>query len=431
MSDDMVTSRPRSRNLWKPGKANILKGLTALVFGAVLISVVVPAAAHAGGPSLAISRAGDNLVVNGDGFPHSSRGYLHAQLGNQNPVNQQFWTQSDGSFSATLDGLAANPHGYAVAKAWVRGTYAKASTDLSSATQSGRHSRWSKDGSTGYNGTGGSAQSSEGEGSNTTSTTSTTAAPVSNPTSTSAASSPSSSTSSPSKASGAKTTSTTVATKPSSVGNGSGFSDTPAGWKLAFSDDFTGTSLDRSKWGTYDGTGNAGIGTRSSKQVTVNNGELDITGNGSVAGGLMSNWSSTYGLYEIRARMDSASKGYNDALMVWPTGPWPQDGEIDMQEIYDGATNQMSEFAHWGSNNSQTGKTESGDFSQWHTIAVDWEPSSVTYYVDGQEVMTVTGAAVPSTPHTIAMQLDVASENGSRDNGAQLHVDWVKAYTKG
>ena len=133
---------------------------------------------------------------------------------------------------------------------------------------------------------------------------------------------------------------------------------------------------------------------------------------------------------EVRVRMDKASKGYNNAVLLWPSSEnWPSDGELDLQEIFNGDTSKMGSFAHWGSNNQQQGTTTSGDFSQWHTIALEWDSSSVKWFVDGKQVMSVTGAAVPHSSHFIGIQLDVVNTS-VRNSGAQLHVDWVKAYTK-
>lgn len=204
-----------------------------------------------------------------------------------------------------------------------------------------------------------------------------------------------------------------------------------SGWVTTFFDDFNGNSVNESAWGIYEGRGNAGIGTRDRSAISGGNGALKITGNGWSAGGMGSKHEQTYGLYEIRARLDRG-RGYNQAILLWPSsGRWPIDGEIDIAEIFDGDNvNKMGSFVHWGANNKQLWHLEYGDFSQWHTYAVDWQPDRLTFYLDGRVIWTVTEpAAIPHNPHFLAIQLDV-SEHGQKDSGTALHVDWVRISKK-
>ncbi len=214
-----------------------------------------------------------------------------------------------------------------------------------------------------------------------------------------------------------------ASTTSSAVG---GTASAGAGWTTTMFDDFGGSALDESKWTIYEGAGNAGIGTRDREAISVADGEMRITGNGWSAGGMGSKQKQTYGLYEVRARVDR-NIGYNTAVLLWPSSErWPIDGEIDISEIFDGDNaGRMGSFVHWGANNQQLWHFESADFTQWHTYGVNWQPDSLTYYLDGREIWKVTEpAAIPHNPHFLAIQLDVSS-NPNKERTV-FHIDWAR-----
>lgn len=221
-------------------------------------------------------------------------------------------------------------------------------------------------------------------------------------------------------------TSTPVASTPV-ANSGTVAPPVAAGWTPVFLDDFNGSSVDTTKWGVYEGRGNAGIGTRVRSAVTVNNGELQINATGTASGGMGSKYSGTYGLYEVRARVDK-NTSYNTAVLLWPKSEkWPEGGEIDISEIFarDNAT-RMGSFAHWGSDNQQVYHFENADFTQWHTFGVDWQADHLTYYLDGREIWRVTKPeAIPHSPHFLAVQFDV-SKYATSSSQATFHVDWAR-----
>ena len=214
-----------------------------------------------------------------------------------------------------------------------------------------------------------------------------------------------------------------------------------SGWALRKQDDFNGGSLNISTWGVYNGSGNEGVGYRVPSQVSVGNGELTINGSGLNGGGICwcgsgTGGPTTYGRWEVRARMD-AGTGYGPAILLWPSSErWPIDGEIDITEMPEGARNKSHFTVHYGANNSQTGYTSTGDFTQWHTYTVEWMPDHITYWLDGvQQYTTTNAAAIPRTPMHLAIQNDVGAaghwipgRDASTPANVALHVDYIKIY---
>jgi beta-glucanase (GH16 family) len=208
-------------------------------------------------------------------------------------------------------------------------------------------------------------------------------------------------------------------------------------WVLRDSDDFDGSELDLGKWRLYDGPGNQGVGLRRPSAVTVEDGALAIKGRGDVSGGIA--WigaPTTYGRWEFSARADAGS-GYSQVVLLWPDSDiWPEDGEVDVMEIPDPAKAETVVTVHYGADDRQQSVTVPGDFTQWHTYAVEWQPDHVTVYIDGDEVFTTTDpAAVPKVPMHLAIQNDVGPLPGwipARDADTPdvvgLHVDWVRLY---
>ncbi len=80
------------------------------------------------------------------------------------------------------------------------------------------------------------------------------------------------------------------------------------------------------------------------------------------------------------------------------------------------------------------------DFTQWHTIAVEWMPDHVAFYLDGvRQAFSVTSAMNPGmvpdlTPMHLTLQLDqgcdawIECRNSQTPRQVVMHIDWVKIY---
>lgn len=219
------------------------------------------------------------------------------------------------------------------------------------------------------------------------------------------------------------------------------------GWRQTFAEDFTG-NLD--KWGVYEGepSGDPG-GWFLPSHVTTDQGKLVIKGykentpNGNIyaTGGLNSgpSFSQTYGRFEFRFRMD-VGYGVSFIFLLWPANEqWPP--EIDVGEDNGLSRNFLSSTLHYGTFTSHdlTTKRFDGevDFSQWHTVGVDWAPGKLEFRLDGAVWHTIDSANVPSQPMVMAIQSqawDCESgwsdcPNSSTPPQVNLEVDWAVAYS--
>ena len=190
----------------------------------------------------------------------------------------------------------------------------------------------------------------------------------------------------------------------------------PQSWKLTFSDEFQGSSLDTSKWtpehSTY-GDGGGSIHCNTPDNVSVADGALVIEGrkeqvrcpnNGGIdrdySTGLVrtkGKFSQAYGRFEVRAKMPKGKGLWTGLWMLsenYPYGDNGQSGEIDIVETFGDRADEATTTAHWSHNRcgwgcSKMGKSTKltgGDISAWHTYAVEWEPRSIAWFIDGKQV---------------------------------------------
>lgn len=138
-----------------------------------------------------------------------------------------------------------------------------------------------------------------------------------------------------------------------------------------------------------------------------------------------------YGRYVVRARWDRLP-GYHISFLLWPdSGNWPYDGEIDFPEADLDATSVFG-FVHWkGAHCScqQSSYRVPTDPSRWHTYAIDWLPSSVTFYLDGRLVGRSTGE-IPSARLHWVLQVGTSYSEPTPNPATAGHllVDWAVAY---
>jgi Glycosyl hydrolases family 16 len=221
---------------------------------------------------------------------------------------------------------------------------------------------------------------------------------------------------------------------------------TTTGWgKPIFEDDFNESQLDGSAWGIYNSPD--GTPPRSAAAVTLGAGALNITGGidaqgKDVSGGVGSALNQMYGRWQVRFRV-AAGAGYSAVALLWPQddSAWPRAGEIDFSEINRGSRTMMNMFVHNGADNSQLSDAVRGDFTAWHTVAVEWLPGHVAFYLDGvRQSFVVTTKADPGMvpdvePMHLALQLDqgcdewIQCRNANTPPKVVMQIDWVKIYS--
>ncbi|WP_203817927.1 glycoside hydrolase family 16 protein [Paractinoplanes ferrugineus] len=217
----------------------------------------------------------------------------------------------------------------------------------------------------------------------------------------------------------------------------------PAGWgSPVLFEDFAGPLS--GKWGVYDSPN--GTPARANDLVSVSGGMLHLAGGVSpkygkdIGSGVMYLPAQKYGRYEVRFRT-MAGSGYGAVVLLWPQNndDWPTVGEIDLAEVTTADRREFGTFLHHGSANHQVGTTSAVDFTKFHTIAVEWLPNRVTYFLDGKKFFNVTADKIETglpdeSAMNLALQLDqgcgdyAGCRNASTPSRVVMDVDWVRIY---
>ena len=271
------------------------------------------------------------------------------------------------------------------------------------------------------------------------------------------------------------------------------------GWRLVWSDEFDGNQVDTSKWdfdignGFYDyknqawvpGWGNEELQyyTHEPENVAVHDSCLHIRavkaslhGCGYTSARLKTKrrdgtvlFAKCYGRIEFRAKVPWG-KGLWPALWMLPAddayGAWAASGEIDLMEIVGEKPHEVLNSIHFGSTYPHRSLITTvhplpggSQVSDWHTYAVEWEPGTIRFYVDGVQTCTYdhwwscgkldNGAGVVPThaddlspwpapfdqPFYLLMNVAVGGNFPGAPNDqtrfpAELVVDYVRVYDK-
>jgi beta-glucanase (GH16 family) len=184
---------------------------------------------------------------------------------------------------------------------------------------------------------------------------------------------------------------------------------------LVFDDEFNnpaGTTPDASKWFADTGNGQNGeleYYTNNLNAATDGQGDLDLVARREASGQYTSgrintsrSFSFTYGHVEARIKV-SGTQGLWPAFWLlganFPTVGWPYCGEIDVMEHVGKVADSVYSTIHAPAYNGGAGLgspyTTSTDFAAgFHTYAVDWNQTHMTFYVDGTAFFTLNKADV-------------------------------------
>ncbi len=214
-------------------------------------------------------------------------------------------------------------------------------------------------------------------------------------------------------------TAITVLTRPTAIAV-----EPPSPWKLTWSDEFDGTTIDKTKWDfdlgngfySYDanqwisGWGNAELQyyTNDPTNAFVYDGMLHIRAikeslhNCGYTSARMKSrrrdgkelFAQKYGRFEFRAKLPTG-QGVWPALWMLPQketyGTWPASGEIDILEARGQEPTKILGTLHYGSrwpNNTNTSSkhtfADNGTIADFHIYSVEWEPGVIRFGVDGQ-----------------------------------------------
>jgi beta-glucanase (GH16 family) len=189
-------------------------------------------------------------------------------------------------------------------------------------------------------------------------------------------------------------------------------------WRLVFADNFAGTTLDKAHWSTcyyWDCTnpGNDELEWYEPSQVTVQDGTVSLTAQPALAhgktyvSGMLSSYgkfSFEYGYAQVVAKLP-VGQGMWSAFWALPeAGGFPP--EIDIMENL-AQFDRVYLFVHFPPSNRDAAHVVLPTYNtEFHTYGVDWEPGSISWYVDG--VLTAREAVSIAKPMYLLADLAVA-----------------------
>jgi hypothetical protein len=161
-----------------------------------------------------------------------------------------------------------------------------------------------------------------------------------------------------------------------------------------------------------------------------------------------------YGYFEWRMQLPNPAQGMFPALWLYNNVPGRSTGyqgaELDMLEVFGNSTGQpwlagihFAPLALAGSTGRNVATTNN-DTAGWHRYAINWTPTSITYYKDGVAAGTVTGAqAAWYNNANLGIRMDYVmdpnwlggtSENSTTTNPAvgtepTMNVSYVRYYS--
>jgi beta-glucanase (GH16 family) len=237
-------------------------------------------------------------------------------------------------------------------------------------------------------------------------------------------------------------------------------------WKLVWSDEFNGDSIDTNHWkfetGNHHGWGNQELEyyTGRPDNAYVSNGVLHIVARKKSIDGFEYTsarmkseglFVKKYGRFEFRAKFP-AGQGYWPALWLMPEhsayGGWPRCGEIDVVENKGNYPAVVQGTIHYaGTNGGHLQSTELYTFpvgtgaTNFHTYLLEWTTNSIKWSVDNQPYETQTNWSTANAPYPapfnqpfyIIMNLAVGGGYGGNPDTntvfpGEMQVDYIRVY---
>jgi beta-glucanase (GH16 family) len=232
---------------------------------------------------------------------------------------------------------------------------------------------------------------------------------------------------------------------------------TPVGqdgsWKLTFSDEFDGSTLDTSRWvDRSSAEPDAGRGNPGNQQLEWNQaancqvgaGELTMTAKResvtSPDSGQHYDWTSCllttrrsdafqYAYLEERSILPAA-RGFWPAFWTWQVRGGDQQVETDVYEFYSDNHTRLYSTQYSGAQGRCDWQPPFDPSAGWHTYGVAIEPSGTTWYADGKQVChtDATAAAQSNIISNLAVYAKIPPDAAT--TSAVKRVDYIRAWSR-
>jgi len=232
---------------------------------------------------------------------------------------------------------------------------------------------------------------------------------------------------------------------PTPTGSATATVNPPKSWRLAFSSSFSGSRLNSATWATCypwapKGCTNFGNDDEEKEwylasQARVENGVLNLIAQREPTSGLAQDgkpleydcrsgmvttypgFRFEYGFVQVTARIPFATSLWPAFWLAAANKVWPP--EIDLLEHWD-SQSYGSVYLHPTSGIRQGGRVATPDLAKgWHTFALSWTKSRLTWYYDGQQVLTTT-TGIPRQAMYFIADLAVYSATPGHCSGSLL-----------
>jgi Ca2+-binding RTX toxin-like protein len=148
-------------------------------------------------------------------------------------------------------------------------------------------------------------------------------------------------------------------------------------------------------------------------------------------------FSQLYGVFEMRAQLPVGAGMWPAFWLLPANGTWPP--ELDVMERVGSDPGLIHEFSHsavGGPNVTTSFNTRVADTTAgFHTYAVDWEPTTITWYVDGYAIASAVTPADMHVPMYMLANLAVGgaasyggTTNASTPTTTHMLIDDIRVY---
>lgn len=231
------------------------------------------------------------------------------------------------------------------------------------------------------------------------------------------------------------------------------------GWKLVWSDEFNGTSINTADWGYeigYIRNNEAQYYTNRKENARLEDGNLviearreDYNGYKYTSASLNTRGKRTwqYGRFELRAKIPTQSGSWPAWWTLGVNNGWPKCGEIDIMEFYRGMI--LANVAYqnpqgsivWDSFTKQISNYNSNWSDNFHIWVMEWDADNIKLFCDNELLNTFSVSSATNgtynpfrQPHYMLINLAIGGNNGGDPSKTtfplKYYIDYVRVYQK-